>query len=293
MSHFRVRENRPGFLQQILQNDIISRRVAGAEVGHQQRFNPGGKRHLRRHRGGGMEALKRHLRIDVGEGRLVYQNVCIPGELHCPLAENRIGTVNKFAADFRLAAEGRTVDNAAVLEGDNFSPFQLGVNGSGRNAQRLGFFHVETSGAILFFHPVAEGRDAVFQGAAADDIFVIFVNDAGLDGVDFDGVGKMGVGIADAGFDVPFQVGRTVDIDAGSISRQTATRQQPHQSKNVVAVHMGDKNTVELANSEFAAEKLMLGALATVEQPDFRPLAGTQGDAGDVARSRRDAGTGS
>ena len=57
----------------------------------------------------------------------------------------------------------------------------------------------------------------------------------------------------------------------------------------MVAVHVGDENTADLAGAQIATEKLLLGAFAAVEEPNFGALGQTKGDAGDVARSGGDA----
>ena len=57
-------------------------------------------------------------------------------------------------------------------------------------------------------------------------------------------------------------------------------------------MHVGDENTADLAGAQVAAEKLLLGAFATVKEPNFGALGQTEGDAGDVARSGGNAGTG-
>lgn len=53
----------------------------------------------------------------------------------------------------------------------------------------------------------------------------------------------------------------------------------------MVAVHMSDENTADLAGAQIAAEKLLLRTFTTVEEPDFGALRQTEGDAGYVARS--------
>jgi hypothetical protein len=40
----------------------------------------------------------------------------------------------------------------------------------------------------------------------------------------------------------------------------------------MVSVHVGDENAANLARFELTAQKLMLGTLATVKQPDLCPL---------------------
>jgi hypothetical protein len=40
----------------------------------------------------------------------------------------------------------------------------------------------------------------------------------------------------------------------------------------MIPMHVGDKNTTYLANSQFAAQELMLGSFATIKQPDLCPL---------------------
>ena len=57
----------------------------------------------------------------------------------------------------------------------------------------------------------------------------------------------------------------------------------------MVAVHVGDENTADLAGAQIATEKLLLGAFAAVEEPNFGALGQTKGNAGDVARSGGDA----
>jgi hypothetical protein len=48
-----------------------------------------------------------------------------------------------------------------------------------------------------------------------------------------------------------------------------------------------------LADFEVAAQELVLGAFAAVKQPEFGSLGQAEGDAGNVARSRGDAGASS
>ena len=57
-------------------------------------------------------------------------------------------------------------------------------------------------------------------------------------------------------------------------------------------MHVGDKDPPQLRQAQIAAQKLMLGALATVEQPHLRSLGQTQRHGGDVARPRGHSGTG-
>jgi hypothetical protein len=54
----------------------------------------------------------------------------------------------------------------------------------------------------------------------------------------------------------------------------------------VVTVQVSDENAAELADFELAAEELVLSSFATVKQPEFGSLGQTEGDAGNVARSR-------
>ncbi len=61
----------------------------------------------------------------------------------------------------------------------------------------------------------------------------------------------------------------------------------------MIAVHVGDKDTANLAGLEVAFEELVLGAFATVKQPHFGTLRETKGYAGDVAGAGGYAGAGS
>lgn len=55
-------------------------------------------------------------------------------------------------------------------------------------------------------------------------------------------------------------------------------------------MHVGDKDAGDLANFQVTAKELMLGAFATVKQPHFCTLGQAQRNAGDIARSRGNAG---
>jgi hypothetical protein len=49
------------------------------------------------------------------------------------------------------------------------------------------------------------------------------------------------------------------------IASEAAARQQTHQPKNMVTVHVGNENTANLARSQVTLEELVLGAFPTVE----------------------------
>jgi hypothetical protein len=49
------------------------------------------------------------------------------------------------------------------------------------------------------------------------------------------------------------------------IAGQTAGGQQPHQPKNMIAMHMANKNSADLTRLQLTFEKLVLGALTTVK----------------------------
>lgn len=56
-------------------------------------------------------------------------------------------------------------------------------------------------------------------------------------------------------------------------------------------MHVGDKNPPQLTDPQFAAQKLVLSTLATIEEPDLGSLGQTQRYRRDIARSRGHAGT--
>lgn len=101
----------------------------------------------------------------------------------------------------------------------------------------------------------------------------------------------MGGRITTTGSEIFIQLWWTINIDLIRIASQAATGEKTHQAKDVVTMHMGDKNAAELADFQITPQDLMLGSFATVKQPQFCPLRQTQGNARNIARSRRYTGT--
>ena len=60
----------------------------------------------------------------------------------------------------------------------------------------------------------------------------------------------------------------------------------------MVAVHVGDENPPQLAHPQVAAQKLVLGALAAVEQPQLAALGQTQRHGRDIAAPGGHTGAG-
>ena len=81
---------------------------------------------------------------------------------------------------------------------------------------------------------------------------------------------------------VPQPVG-AVEVDARAAARQAQAGQQPWQAEHMVAVHVGHEHPPQLAHPQLAAQELVLGALAAVEQPQLRPLGQAQGHGRHIA----------
>jgi hypothetical protein len=82
----------------------------------------------------------------------------------------------------------------------------------------------------------------------------------------------MGLGIATTGFEIVLQIRRTININPFGVACQTATCQQSHQAKDVIAMHMSDENPGKLTDFYVAAKQLMLRPFAAIKQPGFRSL---------------------
>lgn len=123
------------------------------------------------------------------------------------------------------------------------------------------------------------------QRRTGNSELIVFKQQTGLNGMHFDGIGKMSLGIATRRSEKFIQLGRPIDVNPTGIARQSATCQQPHQPVGVIAVHVGDEDARNLAAPHIASQKLVLRAFATVEQPNLRSLWQAEGNAGDIARS--------
>ena len=217
-----------------------------------------------------MLPLEGHRRFRVGEGALVDQQVGAAGQGHRRLAKHRVGAIHEAGPRPRRAAEAGAANDAAVVEADGAAQLQLGIDRARRDAQLLGAGHIEATGPRFLIHPVGVGRHPMGERRAAHSDITVIEQQLAAGGGLAHGVGAQR--IADAGGAVaqhPLQkIGQwigAVEIHAGAATRQPHAGQQARQPKYVVAVHVGDEDTAELAHPQFTAQKLMLGALAAVK----------------------------
>ena len=105
------------------------------------------------------------------------------------------------------------------------------------------------------------------------------------------GIADPGGGGAHHPFEVIAQGVGSVEVDTGAGARQAQGGQQPRQAKDVVAVHVGDEDPPQLGDPQLAAQELVLGGLAAVEQPELGPLGQAQGHGRDVAGAGGNART--
>ncbi|MFM2431995.1 MAG: hypothetical protein RLZZ511_3208 [Cyanobacteriota bacterium] len=199
-----------------------------------------------------MQPLEGHVGILVGEGGFVNEHVGILSKGNRVFAEDRVGAVDELPANFRGAAEIRAVDDLAIFQGDRRTIFQFAVERAEGNAQGFGLFDIEGAGPIAFHHPVPIGRNPVLQQFAGNGKFVIFKHLSGFDRMDAQGIGEVSVGIAAAGFDIVMQIRGAVEINLVNIARETATGEESHQAKDVIAMHVGDEDAANLARSQVA-----------------------------------------
>ena len=90
--------------------------------------------------------------------------------------------------------------------------------------------------------------------------------------------------------EVVLQRVRTVEVDPfGAVASQPQAGQQTRQSKDVVAMHVRYENAPQLREAQITAQKLMLRALAAVEEPHFCPLRQPHRHRRDIATPGRDA----
>ena len=107
-----------------------------------------------------------------------------------------------------------------------------------------------------------------------------------------EGIANAGGGCPQDPFQVIAQRIGSVEIDPGAAARQPQAGQQPRQAKDMVSMHVGDEDPPQLGNPEVTAQKLVLGALTTVKQPELGPLRQAHGHRRNVATPGGNAGAG-
>src|SRR6185369_7838911 len=93
--------------------------------------------HARGHRGGRVRASDCESFVHFGEGRLVYEKVCVEREFDGRAAVGRVRAVDDDAALQVRAAKVRAVEGASVFERDALAAFQFAVERAGRYAEFL------------------------------------------------------------------------------------------------------------------------------------------------------------
>ncbi len=263
-------------------------------MGERQPFHPRRQGCLGRHRAGGMLPGEGQLRLPVGEGGFVDQQVRAAGQLHRRLAEHGVGAVHHAAARPLRSAELPAVDHPPIGQGHPPAGLQFGVDRPRRNAEGAGPLHIEAARPGPAVHPVGVGRHPVGQAGAAHGEVVVVEQELTAAGrfshpMDAQRIADPGGGGAQHPLKVVAQGVRPIQIHAGAGARQPEAGQQARQSEDVVAVHVGDEDPAQLAHPQFAAQELVLGGLAAVEQPELAALGQPQRHRRDIAGAGRHA----
>ena len=227
--------------------------------------------------------------VRLGEGRLVYEQVCVAREFDCAAAVGRVRAIDDRAPALRGAAEVRAVECATVGERDALAALESAVERAGRDAEFPRLLNVEVAGAILLRHAEAEGGQAVLERRAGDYELLVLEDQSFTDLSDSERVIRLKLS---ATADLAHVVGeraRAVYVNGARVRGHAAGREQAHQPEHVVAVHVRDEDARDLTDIQVAAQQLVLRALAAVEEPDLGALRRSQCDARNVSRARRHA----
>jgi hypothetical protein len=120
------------------------------------------------------------------------------------------------------------------------------------------------------------------ERSTANHQIVVFVHEgsvlcAVVDAVHLEGVADPGGAGAQYAVEIALERIRAVQVDAFvAVASQAKAGKKAWKAEHVIAVHMGHEDPSELREPKFAPQKLMLGSLATVEQPHLRSLWQTQ-----------------
>jgi hypothetical protein len=138
--------------------------------------------------------------------------------------------------------------------------------------QAIAFFNIKPAWTVFFGDAKTMSGNPMLERRAGHLKFIVGKHQTWFHRMYFDGIGKAGLAVALTGIEIVIQSRRAVNIDTLNITSQTAASKQAHQSKDMIAVHVGDKNFSNLAGFNVAAHNLVLRALAAVKQPNLRPL---------------------
>src|SRR5205085_6677675 len=285
----RRREDRARLAQEVFGARLVSRKVARAEVRQYERTHACLRRHARGHARRRVRAADGERFVCLGEGRFVYEQVCVAREFDGAAAVGRVCAVDDRAPALCWAAEVRAVERATVGERDALAALESAVERAGRYAEFPRLLNVEVAGAILLRHAEAEGGQAVLERRAGDHELLVLEDQSFTDLSDSERVIRLKLS---ATADLAHVVGeraRAVYVNGARVRGHAAGREQAHQPEHVVAVHVRDEDARDLTDIQFAAKQLVLRALAAVEEPDLGALRRSQCDARNVSRARRHA----
>src|ERR1051325_10356473 len=186
--HLRLGEDLARLTQEVFGLRLVAGEVARAEVGNEYLARARLTRDAPGHRRGRVRASDCESFVGFGEGRLMYEQVCVARELDGGAAVGRVRAVDDHAAPQVGAAEVRALERAPVFERDALAAFKFSVERARRDAEFLRALNVEVAGAVFLRDPVAEGREPVLERRARDRVLVVLEDRALFDLVDFERV---------------------------------------------------------------------------------------------------------
>ena len=119
------------------------------------------------HGAGGVLALVSHLRLPMGKGGLVDQQIGSAGQVDRRFTKHGVGAVHNAATGAFWSAEGCAIDHSSVLQGDGATGLEVGVDRPRRDPLGPGLLHVKAAWSGFLVHPVGKGRNPMDEGRAA------------------------------------------------------------------------------------------------------------------------------